>query len=959
MSLTRADFATFFAEINNGSPPYPWQHRLLDHLLAERTWPDRLVAPTGAGKTSIVDVHVFANALHSVGQGPRVPRRLAMVVDRRVVVDSHDEHARAIADRLAGTSDGIVAEVADALLRLTADGPALTAEGRALARQPLVTTRIRGGSPVPRGWLDQVDSCAVLACTPDMWGSRLLLRGYGSSRRAYPRAAGLLAMDAAVVVDEAHLSRQLLMTARRVAELQAAAPHSIGVPVLQVVEATATPDPGDGLTEVGVESDDLSPEEPLTDRMTRPKPVRLMSVPEWPVPKSGPGRRAAVTTIADRVAHLRAGVEPSDETSPTIGCVLDTVALAVDVAENLRSRGLIVEVIVGRLRPADVEEIRRRRSGLLGPKGNREVDVLVATQTIEVGIDLDLAGMVTELAPGTALAQRAGRVNRAGRRSSGPVTVVVPGPAGVGDTKAFPYDGDDLEAALRWVSRIATRPDGLAPWSVRSDPPPSAQRRRMVWSRLEHADSWQLARTSEDQFAEPFLDLWLADELDTESDVGLVARVLPDDEIEAVELLRLTAPEPHEVYPVAIGSARALIGPLVDDENSLVRPLLVRAHETSVLSDAETIRPGDILVVAPDRIPLAAGVPTPGGAERSSDVFETGRPPSSPRATMRLGAGTPLAAVEDSTGEAIRQVLGAVTDEDVELDSGAGRRVLVSSLLMARDRLREDQRPRIDNAVKLLRGRLSDADVVLSRKDDRRRLVIVDRRRAIADDDLRQTWRVEGVDASLDGHQVAVAERVARLGRVLGLPEGLVGLIRDAGAHHDDGKADDRFQRMLRFGESEDEVSTGLLAKSSRRTARQEELARAGSGLPSGWRHEQLSVVSMWLAGDHSDESRRVLAARLIGTTHGHGRPTFRDGTFGLVGPSVTDPARLSGERPAFVGAAVELFDVGIWEQLVEDTDLAWGVWGMAYLEAVLRAADGVVSSGRGSSPDTGNGASS
>ena len=48
--------------------------------------------------------------------------------------------------------------------------------------------------------------------------------------------------------------------------------------------------------------------------------------------------------------------------------------------------------------------------------------MIVATQSLEVGVDLDLAGIVTELAAGSALAQRAGRANRRGLRPLAPVS---------------------------------------------------------------------------------------------------------------------------------------------------------------------------------------------------------------------------------------------------------------------------------------------------------------------------------------------------------------------------------------------------------------------------------------------------------------------------------------------------------------------------------------------------------
>ena len=41
---------------------------------------------------------------------------------------------------------------------------------------------------------------------------------------------------------------------------------------------------------------------------------------------------------------------------------------------------------------------------------------------------------------------------------------------------------------------------------------------------------------------------------------------------------------------------------------------------------------------------------------------------------------------------------------------------------------------------------------------------------------------------------------------------------------------------------------------------------------------------------------------------------------------------------------SAELHDAGIWDELVEETQRSAGVWGCAYLEAILRAADGQVS---------------
>lgn len=92
--MKRDDFAGFFKAVNHGRIPFRSQERLLDHVLEHGRWPDQIAAPTGADKTSAIDVHIFATALTAANGGPRLPRRLAMVVNRRVLVD--DQYARAL-----------------------------------------------------------------------------------------------------------------------------------------------------------------------------------------------------------------------------------------------------------------------------------------------------------------------------------------------------------------------------------------------------------------------------------------------------------------------------------------------------------------------------------------------------------------------------------------------------------------------------------------------------------------------------------------------------------------------------------------------------------------------------------------------------------------------------------------------------------------------------------------------
>ena len=137
---------------------------------------------------------------------------------------------------------------------------------------------LRGGIASQRDWRYYPQTCAVICATPDMFGSRLLFRGYGTSRTMRSMEAGLLAYDTVLVADEAHLSRQLLETAQQVDRIESMADYPLSeyVSPLQVVETTATPASEDAKrTSVEIEQEDLTVETSLADRLCKPKPVVL------------------------------------------------------------------------------------------------------------------------------------------------------------------------------------------------------------------------------------------------------------------------------------------------------------------------------------------------------------------------------------------------------------------------------------------------------------------------------------------------------------------------------------------------------------------------------------------------------------------------------------------------------------------------------------------------------------
>src|SRR6266566_9129679 len=101
-----------------------------------------------------------------------------------------------------------------------------------------------------------------------------------------------------------------------------------------------------------------------------------------------PGRTAVAA--ADAVEQMLAQVTVLEDAARTVGCFVNTVPMAVAVAGVLRARkadgrGLRVVMICGQVRPADLARLEDRYPGILSPAGSPEVDVIVATQSLEVG----------------------------------------------------------------------------------------------------------------------------------------------------------------------------------------------------------------------------------------------------------------------------------------------------------------------------------------------------------------------------------------------------------------------------------------------------------------------------------------------------------------------------------------------------------------------------------------------
>lgn len=435
MSVTISDFEEFVRQVHGRDRgPFPWQRALVERVAAEGEWPAAIDVPTGLGKTSVIDAAVFLAAAK-----PEVARRRTIfVVDRRVVVDEAFEHARRLAQALERARDDTVAgAVADAL-RQPGDEPRDEDTGLPI---PLDVVRMRGGVTWSSLWLERPDRHAVVVGTVDQMGSRLLFRGYGVAQHRRAIDAALVGSDSLVVVDEAHLADALRLTLKRAHDIDGRPGHR----PLHMVTMTATPKSGDQKTHRATSADEAHPV--AGRRLNAPKSMRLVEI-------SATGKTAARKVADALAAEARKVAEFPDVR--VVGVVANTVARARAAFEALRSvEGADAVLLTGRNRALArerlIEEwlprIRAGRERSPGPPL-----FVVATQTVEVGANLDFDALVTETASLPAIVQRLGRLNRLGDVQSAPAPAVVVHDGSVGNDD--PVYGSARVATWIWLGGL-------------------------------------------------------------------------------------------------------------------------------------------------------------------------------------------------------------------------------------------------------------------------------------------------------------------------------------------------------------------------------------------------------------------------------------------------------------------------------------------------------------------------
>lgn len=921
MTLAVSDFTAFHAAVHGGKPPFAWQQRLLEQIVRDKCWPRVLDLPTGVGKTTCIDVALFALALDAGSElaDRWCPRRIAMVVDRRIVVDQAADRGRIILRALLSSADPIVVEVTNRLRSLTRAG-----------EEPLGVFTLRGGMPKDDGWARTPDQPLVIASTVDQIGSRMLMQGYGVSQGMKPVHAGLVANDTLLLLDEVHLSEPFRQTLDQLERLRARFSTS-GVRT-RFLHAFLSATPRAGATTLfALLDEEKRPDSPLGPRLHASKPTQLAVVEDRP---------SLEKVCVDQARVLL-------ERHRTIAVVVNRVASAGVIARQLGAvldSDVTVTLLTGRMRPLDRDDVLRELRPAVQTGRERSDDspkrVIVGTQCIEAGADFDFDALVTEAASLDSLRQRFGRVDRLGKYRKAEGVIVWDNCArlkeelkGHGEKADDPIYGKALGETVKWLKSKLSKKRTTVDFGVLALDLPSGDDLAKLLAPKPNAptllpaylDLW--AQTSPSPAQVPDVSLWLhgpragpadvqvlwradlAEEVlqrgDVETATAIVAAVRPSN-LEAISLPFIVARAwlanqlPHD-----LGDTEGAASDVRDEPKTVGRPALRWNGDESEIVCAmsgsqPSLSPGDAIVVPASYGGVRGACFDANSTDPVTDRAEQAQLLARAKPVLRLHpaivAGLGLVLPLDEPDEA-RDALGCLAANS---DWPAWKRLWVEKLSQGRRSLVVPAEPSW-TVLEAKRVQAAELRKVLLPGDT-------------LEDGVELT--TDGDDSYHAGRAVSLSEHSADVERFAreyakrcGLGHWLAEHVALAAWLHDIGKADRRFQLMLRGGSEiefyKDETpwAKSAMPPGARQAQR---LAQQKSGYPRGARHEvqSLAMVQGQLQA-LTDRLKETGAARepdidlvlhLVASHHGYCRPFAP----AVVDESPVDVALARHESDAF-----------------------------------------------------------
>ena len=922
-------FETLTAEEGTGCPPFRWQKRLLKRLLDEDI-PQVVDVPTGLGKTSVMALWLIA-----LTEGADLPRRLVYVVDRRAVVDQATRYAE----------------------RLRANLPADLASGRGLDMSAggLPISTLRGGFADNREWLEDPSKPAVIVGTVDMIGSRMLFEGYGVSRRMRPYHAGLLGVDALVLLDEAHLCPPFEAMLRQVVQLRAGESGTNGnggwsLPPFRLMSLSATGREADEVPSSKVFK--LEPQDREEAEVRR----RLHAKKRFYI-----NLLDDVSMLTERMANRAVALAGQGGSFSRVIVFCDKRKDALDVKQRIEKQfkgkrsarnvedGCHLELLVGerRVRERSDLECWLDEQGFLGEAKTpaERPTFLVATSAGEVGVDLNADHMVCDLVAYERMVQRLGRVNRRGGEHRRALVDVFCAPppalkANASKTAKERYTGQ--------LKRIKGRQYALNLLPTGDDNRRDASPFACGELKLNHAESVNAATTPQPlhpALTRPLLDAWSMtslsrhsgrpevspwlrgwiDEDEPQTDVAW-RRYLPQEHgefnerlvrpdvisdffrhapIHASERLEAVSRRAFDWLLKRAGKIKATTGgsePVVEGELALMDDDVV-----AVVMD----RSGECTKTASLRDLRYLGAPAKNltrqkraGRDREKrDWVERHLPGAVLIVDARVGGLSKGMLDETARGMTSAADVDEAWKTEVEDRAAEAHRPLIKFRVQEVTTTGEEEeglRPLTpEDGWHHVRTYETHIDAVGTAK---RGLAILNWHDAAADEDAKAFLSQPQL---LHHHAEQASNHARRIGERLGLPTSVIDALATAARLHDDGKAASLWQRAMNAPED------GVYAKTK------------GGGnlrLLAGYRHEFGSLLKA--EGEALPDGTRDLILHLIAAHHGYARPLISH-----RGCEEGAPSQMESKA----GQAALRFS---------RLQRKYGPWELAWLEALLRAAD-------------------
>jgi CRISPR-associated endonuclease/helicase Cas3 len=377
-----------FFEAANGFKPYPYQYQFhqRDRHYAIHT----LIAPTGLGKTECFAVDWLWGICHDRSN---TPSRLVISLPMRTLTHQ--------------TFDRVSKILQELKQKLNLD------------TQVSCHKLVGGtGEVMDRSWCNYIDRPAIIIGTQDQILSRQLFKGYATSRWEWPIHAALLNNDVRIVVDETQLQGVGYQTSILLQKFAADSGH-FGRRELVLCSATLDPtllnEHQLPYQSIALSNDDRAVGSAAAQKINFPKQLHQSNIPN----------QNYVELIARKIIE--------EHIPDTLSlCIVNLVDDAIQLMARLVDSGVPIKLLHSRFRGHERDLLSEDLANFRG--------VVISTQVIEAGIDLDARKLFTMPCPWASFVQRCGRAGRNGTYDECDVYLL-----DVQGLEPLPYDRLDIK----------------------------------------------------------------------------------------------------------------------------------------------------------------------------------------------------------------------------------------------------------------------------------------------------------------------------------------------------------------------------------------------------------------------------------------------------------------------------------------------------------------------------------